>query len=155
PWCGCWRVAKEANRQEVAGLSRSSLTEAAFLPLARQNATPFLWNVGCWVTEVGRRQMNRKSTVTSALGSLWAIGSEREGHVFPRFGGSLLFRLLCSGCALVWLLSVVAVPQAWSQQQASLSGIVSDPSGAVIPGATIRATNVNTQVTVSTLTNST
>jgi len=99
--------------------------------------------------------MNRKSTVTSALGSLWAIGSERQGHVFPRFEGSLLFRLLCSGCALVWVLSVVDVPQAWSQQQASLSGIVSDPSGAVIPGATIRVTNTSTQVTITAVTNST
>jgi hypothetical protein len=50
---------------------------------------------------------------------------------------------------------VVSVPQAWSQQQASLSGIVSDPSGAVIPGATIRVTNTNTQVTITAVTNST
>jgi hypothetical protein len=49
----------------------------------------------------------------------------------------------------------VAAPRAWSQQQASLSGIVSDPSGAVIPGATIRVTNTNTQVTITAVTNST
>ena len=57
--------------------------------------------------------------------------------------------------AIALALMVVSVPQAWSQQQASLSGIVSDPSGAVIPGATIRVTNTNTQVTITAVTNST
>jgi hypothetical protein len=49
----------------------------------------------------------------------------------------------------------VAVPRAWSQQQAVLSGTVTDPSGAVIPGAAINLTNVATDVTTTATTNST
>jgi hypothetical protein len=51
--------------------------------------------------------------------------------------------------------SMVAVTIAWGQQQATLSGLVRDPTGAVIPGALVRVTKVDTQVVVSAETNST
>ena len=53
------------------------------------------------------------------------------------------------------LASLMGVPAALSQQQATLSGVVRDPTGAVVPGATVRVTNVNTQVTGTAETNST
>jgi hypothetical protein len=50
---------------------------------------------------------------------------------------------------------MLAVAVSWGQQQATLSGIIRDPTGAVIPGAAVRATNVNTQVVLTAETNST
>ncbi len=100
--------------------------------------------------------MNRSSTVTGALSSPRAIGSKQQRRAWtPPAAGSLPLQLLGWGCILVWVLFFVAIPQAWSQQQATVSGVVRDPSGAVIPDATIRVTNVNTQVTIATTTNST
>lgn len=52
------------------------------------------------------------------------------------------------------LLLLVFLPAAFSQTiDAILSGTVADPSGAVIPGATVTAVNVNTGVTVRTTAN--
>jgi len=50
---------------------------------------------------------------------------------------------------------MLAVSISWGQQQATLSGLVRDPTGAVIPGALVRVTKVDTQVVVSAETNST
>jgi len=99
--------------------------------------------------------MNRSSTVTSALPSRWAIGGKRERRgCKPPAAGSSLLRFLCWGCILVWVLSIVGVPRGWSQQQATISGTITDPTGALIPDAAIRVTNVNTQVSLSAVTNS-
>jgi hypothetical protein len=73
----------------------------------------------------------------------------------PEFRGSLVNRLARCVSAIFVAALLVAVPKAWSQQQATLSGVVRDPSAAVIPGATIRVTNINTQVSVTAETNST
>jgi len=100
--------------------------------------------------------MNRESTATRVLMSLRAIGCELGRSAgAPLVERSPLFRLSCCGCAVFLVLSLVAVPHVWSQQQATVSGIVSDPSGAVIPGTTIRVTNLETQVTTTAVTNST
>ena len=48
---------------------------------------------------------------------------------------------------LVLLLEMLALVPAWSQGTASLSGTVSDSSGAIIPGATITLTNQATNAT--------
>src|SRR5215472_6348824 len=59
----------------------------------------------------------------------------------------------------VWAPAVLLALVAWTpvraQQQASISGVVRDPSGAVIPGTTIRVTNLNTRVTLPAETNAT
>ncbi len=52
-------------------------------------------------------------------------------------------------------LSVVAASLAWGQQNATVSGTITDTSGGVIAGATVQVTNVNTGVTVTAVTNST
>ena len=59
------------------------------------------------------------------------------------------------GLTMLLALLVLAAPHAWAQQQARLSGTVTDPSGAMIPGATVRVTNTNTQVTTTAVSNST
>jgi hypothetical protein len=56
---------------------------------------------------------------------------------------------------LLVLLISTALPRANGQQQATLSGIISDPSGAVIPDAAVRVTNTATQVTTTAVTNGT
>jgi hypothetical protein len=53
-------------------------------------------------------------------------------------------------CVAVLLLINV---QAWSQRAAELAGIASDSSGQVIPGAQVNATNQETGVKLSTITN--
>ena len=100
--------------------------------------------------------MNRNLTVTGALSNLVAIGRKckRRASPSPAERSSLL-RLLRWDWILFWVLSPVAVPQTWGQQQATVSGVVRDPSGAVVPDATIRVTNLDTQVTTTAVTNST
>ena len=53
------------------------------------------------------------------------------------------------------LLMLTISPHARGQQQATLSGIISDPSGAVVPDTAIRVTNNATQVTRTAVTNAT
>jgi hypothetical protein len=74
--------------------------------------------------------MNRECTVIDTISSCWA--------------GAILLLIL-----------LAAAPQAKGQQQATLSGIISDPSGAVVPDAAIRVTNNATQVTRTAVTNAT
>jgi len=100
--------------------------------------------------------MNYQSTTTRVSMSLRAIGCELIRRVgAPQAERNPRFRFSCCGYAIFLVLSLVAAPCAWGQQQATLSGVVRDPSSANIPGTTIRVTNVNTQVTVETETNST
>ena len=54
---------------------------------------------------------------------------------------------------LAALLCLVLIPGAFGQVNAVLGGTVADPSGAVIPGATVRATNVNTGIVTTRTTN--
>jgi hypothetical protein len=94
--------------------------------------------------------MNCKLTFNQALFSRRATSWERAKREPLRL---FTFSKVGKGILLAFL--VMATPAAWSQQQATLSGVVRDPSGAVIPGATIRVTNVNTQVTSTAESNST
>ena len=62
-----------------------------------------------------------------------------------------MFRFTCVACIVVSFFSVSSL---WSQTATGrIVGTVSDPTGAVIPGASISVTNVNTQVTYETMTN--
>jgi hypothetical protein len=56
---------------------------------------------------------------------------------------------------ILFALALTATPQLWGQQQATVSGVITDPSGAVIPGATVRVTNDGTQITTTAVTNPT
>jgi hypothetical protein len=53
-------------------------------------------------------------------------------------------RIAFAGAAAIMFLSCFAGPAAQAQYRASLRGVVSDPTGAVIPGATVTLTNVDT-----------
>ncbi len=99
--------------------------------------------------------MNRNATVIGARLSRRAIGCEPERAACTSAAARTFWVRLLGRCAFLWMLFIMAVPRAGSQQQATLSGTVTDPTGALIPGVTIRMTNIQTQVTVSAITNST
>ncbi len=66
-------------------------------------------------------------------------------NVFPqchRFGVTL--RAAFAGVVAILFLSCLVGPVAQAQFRASLRGVVSDPTGAVIPGATVTLTNTDT-----------
>ena len=63
---------------------------------------------------------------------------------------SLKFRFLLS----VSLLCLCAAPASSQTTSASLSGTVHDPSGAAVPGATVRAIDTRTNLSVETITTS-
>src|SRR2546427_8544406 len=60
-------------------------------------------------------------------------------------------RSTCRFCTAPFLLLCVlwAFPNAHAQVASSITGSVTDPTGAVIPGATVTATNEGTNVPVS------
>jgi hypothetical protein len=61
---------------------------------------------------------------------------------------------LVSGVVLISLfLALVALPLAAQQFYGTITGTVSDPSGAVVPNASVKVTNVDTNVTVASKTN--
>jgi hypothetical protein len=100
--------------------------------------------------------MNREPIATRAWKSLSTIRCAVERCAGPpRVELGPPFRLTCCAWAIFIVLSLLVVPQAWSQQQATVSGIVSDPSGAVIPSTTIRVANLETHVATTAVTNST
>ena len=57
-----------------------------------------------------------------------------------RFGLQAAF----AGAVVIMFLACFVGPAAQAQFRASLRGVVSDPTGAVIPGATVTLTNVDT-----------
>src|SRR2546425_8516044 len=65
-------------------------------------------------------------------------------------------RSTCRFCTapLLLLCLLWALPNAHAQVASSITGSVTDPTGAVIPGATVTATNEGTNVPVSRQTNS-
>src|SRR6266567_1103453 len=81
---------------------------------------------------------------------LWIFGirSEKMYHQIPfakvrkvcSLSGALNISLM------VILFSFAGVPPAWSSVTGSISGTVKDPSGAIIPGATVTAVNTGTGI---------
>src|SRR6266496_5359854 len=70
------------------------------------------------------------------------------------FGGIVNRTHLVSGVVLISLfLALVALPLAAQQFYGTITGTVSDPSGAVVPNASVNVTNVDTNVTVGSKTN--
>src|SRR5450755_5031648 len=58
--------------------------------------------------------------------------------------------------SLMWLTvgSLVAAASIWAQEtRATMTGTVTDPSGAVVPGASIASKNLETNVTTTAVTN--
>lgn len=68
------------------------------------------------------------------------------------------FRYLCAGmkvAGLVVLLGILSASVMWGQQNATVSGTITDTTGAVVPGVSVSVTNVNTGVTLTAVSNST
>src|SRR5277367_3990770 len=66
-------------------------------------------------------------------------------NIFPqRRNSRLTLRTAFAGVVAILFLSCLVGPVAQAQFRASLRGVVSDPTGAVIPGATVTLTNVET-----------
>jgi len=55
-----------------------------------------------------------------------------------------LLRLFCTAILQALILTLLCLPSAYAQVSASLSGIVTDPSGAPVPAATVTAKNLET-----------
>src|SRR6266481_4948947 len=72
----------------------------------------------------------------------------------PPAGGSMCVHRLF-GAIVVLFVVVGSLPALWARQTATgrIVGTVTDPTGAVIPGVTITATNVDTTVTYTAITN--
>ena len=71
----------------------------------------------------------------------------------PRFGWKLFARF--QACfALVLLLAGLAIPAAAQLDTGSISGVVTDPAGSVVRGATITARGTDTGTTYSTVSSS-
>jgi len=64
-----------------------------------------------------------------------------------------VFRLSGSFSFFIFSMLILSIPNGLKAQEATLHGTVTDPSGAVIPGVSVTATNPNTGVTYRTLTN--
>src|SRR5436190_22259739 len=75
-----------------------------------------------------------------------SIFERRVNGAVRRFGTSVVW--------LICLLAVVVVPT-YAQFSSAIQGIATDPSGAVVPDATITLTNVSTGVTQTADTNAT
>src|SRR5207244_3470915 len=81
----------------------------------------------------------------------------RYGRPYTPGGGSMCVQKVGRLFGMVMVLFVVCVgslPALWSQTATGrIVGTVTDPTGAVIPGVTITATNVDTMVTYPAITN--
>src|SRR5712671_7307904 len=64
-------------------------------------------------------------------------------------------KLILKTLSLAALISAISCGSAWAQATAQISGSVQDPSGAVLPGAEITATQTETGISRMTLTNET
>ena len=62
---------------------------------------------------------------------------------------------LATKLSIAFLLSILTCSSAWAQATAEISGTVRDQSGAVLPGVEVTATQTDTGVTRSTVTNET
>ena len=76
--------------------------------------------------------------------------------VWANFSALPRFRYLCAGmkvAGFLVLLGVLSASPIHAQQNATVVGTITDPTGAVVPGVTVSVTNVNTGVSLTTATN--
>src|ERR1700737_5106380 len=85
-----------------------------------------------------------KGRIDMGLRSLSCTFPKRTIHIHPRTSG---------GALLVLLALTLLIPSAWAAVTASISGTITDPSGAAVVGATVTATNVDAGVTNTQQTN--
>src|SRR5262245_15058110 len=84
-----------------------------------------------------------------------------SAHRFPEKSQKALFRegddmKRIAGHSLVgFLIFCLLCPSGWSQATAQINGVVKDQSGAVLPGVEINATQTDTGVTRTAITNET
>src|ERR1051326_5227359 len=81
-------------------------------------------------------------------------GLGNGGTVKKRRNQTRLGKSVLASIFLTCLLAA-AVPAVWAQGTAQISGLVTDPSGAVLPGVQVTVTQTNTGISRSTVTNET
>ena len=104
------------------------------------------------MTQFNSRTRHRRFQTPLLLRCAYA---EVRSHAGPSGVSALIKRAKFAICLSLLALLAACVPQAaWSQETSTITGAVTDPSGAVVPNAAVTVTQLETGVKQDTVTNS-
>src|SRR2546423_13731483 len=102
-----------------------------------------------------RRGVSRAQSFFELCASLWLKSVSTLQTISFELLGEGRMRGWLMGLSTVLVVCVLATDVAWGQATAQISGTVRDPSGAVLPGVEITATQTETGIARTTVTNET